>query len=234
MELLKVIFTTLGSIMLLFILTRLIGNKQMSQLTLFDYVNGITIGSIAAEMATDVDGFLAPMLAMIVYALVTLVISVVGCKSMRLRRFFSGEPMILYDNGRFYKRNFMRARIDLSEFLMLSRNNGYFDMEQVQTAVLEPNGRISFLPKSTARPIAAQDFGLPVEQELIFASIIFDGQILYENLRFIGKDEKWLKKTLGEKNAPSVDDIFLATCDLNGKLYFYPRADKGDKRTVLE
>ena len=234
MELLKVIFTTLGSITLLFILTRLIGNKQMSQLTLFDYVNGITIGSIAAEMATDVEGFLAPMLAMVVYALVTLLISVVGCKSMRLRRFFSGEPMILYDNGRFYKRNFMRARIDLSEFLMISRNNGYFDIEQVQTAVLEPNGRISFLPKSMTRPIAAQDVGLPVEQELVFASVIFDGQILYENLKFIGRDEKWLKKTLGEKNAPSVENIFLATCDLNGKLHFYPRADKGNKRTVLE
>lgn len=222
MEFLKVTLTTLGSISLLFILTRLMGNKQMSQLTLFDYINGITIGSIAAEMATDIDGFFMPMISMIIYALITLTISVVGCKSIKLRRFFSGSPLILYDNGKFFKCNFSRAKIDLSEFMMLSRNNGYFDLSQVQTAVLESNGRISFLPKSANRPLAPRDIGIFPEQELIFASVIFDGEILYNNLKFVGKDERWLKKTLGALNAPSVENIFLATCDMTGKLSFYP------------
>ena len=113
--------------------------------------------------------------------------------------------------------------------MMLSRNSGYFDLSQVQTAVLESNGRISFLPKSANRPLAPSDIGVTPEQELIFASVIFDGEILYNNLQFVGKDERWLKKALGALNAPSVENIFLATCDMTGRLNFYPSVkNKGE------
>ena len=105
MEILHIILTSLGSILALFLLTKLIGNRQMSQMSLFDYINGITIGSIAAEMATSLeDDFLKPLTAMIVYALVAVCISLVTCRSMALRKFFNGKPLVLLEHGKLYKK----------------------------------------------------------------------------------------------------------------------------------
>lgn len=105
MELLNIFLASIGSIIALFILTKLIGNKQVSQLSLFDYVNGITIGSIAAEMATSLENdFLKPLTAMVIYASSTIVISYVSCKSEKLRKLFQGSSLILYQNGNLYKK----------------------------------------------------------------------------------------------------------------------------------
>ena len=97
MDLLNIALTSIGSIIVLFLLTKLIGNRQMSELNMFDYINGITIGSIAAEMATSLeDDFLKPLLAMIIYGVVTVLISILANKNIKLRRFFNGKTLILY------------------------------------------------------------------------------------------------------------------------------------------
>lgn len=149
MDLLKIVFLSLGSIIVLFILTKLMGNREMSQLSMFDYVVSITIGSIAAEMSTSLENnFLEPVIAMIVYGIVATAISYFTCKSIKIRRIVSGRGKILYDNGKLYRKNLIRSKLDLNEFLMQCRINGYFNLADIQTAILEPNGRISFLPVS--------------------------------------------------------------------------------------
>ena len=107
MDIIKIITLSLGSLVILFLLTKLMGNREMSQLTMFDYIVGITIGSIAAEMSTSLENnFIEPIVAMIVYGLVTVLISYLTCKSLSIRRFFNGKAKILLDNGKLYRKNF--------------------------------------------------------------------------------------------------------------------------------
>lgn len=127
MDLLKIVALSLGSVIFLFILTKLMGNKEMSQLSMFDYIIGITIGSIAAEMATALESdFMQPLVAMAVYAVVAIIISILSYKSLKFRRISSGDCLILLDNGEIYRDNFKKAKLDLNEFLMQCRINRIF------------------------------------------------------------------------------------------------------------
>lgn len=127
MDLLKIAALSFGSVIFLFILTKLMGNKEMSQLSMFDYIIGITIGSIAAEMATALENdFMQPVVAMAVYAIVSIIISILSYKSLKVRRIISGNSLILLDNGELYRDNLKKAKLDLNEFLMQCRTARIF------------------------------------------------------------------------------------------------------------
>lgn len=127
MDLLKIVALSFGSVIFLFILTKLMGNKEMSQLSMFDYIIGITIGSIAAEMATALENdFMQPVVAMGVYAIVSIIISILSYKSLKVRRIISGNSLILLDNGELYRDNLKKAKLDLNEFLMQCRTARIF------------------------------------------------------------------------------------------------------------
>ena len=127
MDLIKIVALSLGSVIFLFILTKLMGNKEMSQLSMFDYIIGITIGSIAAEMSTALESdFMQPVVAMAVYAVVSIIISILSYKSIKARRIISGTSLILLDNGELYRNNLKKAKLDLNEFLMLCRTSRIF------------------------------------------------------------------------------------------------------------
>lgn len=127
MELLKIVALSFGSLIFLFILTKLMGNKEMSQLSMFDYIIGITIGSIAAEMSTALESdFMQPVVAMVVYAVVSIIISIFSYKSLKFRRIISGNSLILFDNGELYRDNLKKAKLDLNEFLMQCRTARIF------------------------------------------------------------------------------------------------------------
>lgn len=235
MNYLYIFFTSMGSLITLFFLTKLMGNKEMSQLTLFDYVNGITIGSIAAEMATSLeDNFLYPFFAMIIYAFAVILLSISSSKSIKLRRFITGKAMILFDNGKIYKGNLRKARIDLTEMLVQARINGYFDLNDIQTAVLEPNGRLSFLPKSLSKPVTTKDLNLTPEQEKLVVNVIIDGEVLNDNLKFTGNNKIWLQRKLKEKGIHRLKDVFLATCDYKNNLTVYKQIEKPLTRDVFQ
>ena len=183
-EILYIVVLSLGSIIAIFLLTKLMGYRQMSQMSMFDYVNGITMGSIAAEMATSLDtGFEKPLVAMIVYALVSLLLSTVSSKSIKVRRMLEGAPLVLLNNGEIYRHNLRKAKIDVSELLVQCRINGYFDISKLQTAILEGNGKISFLQKATDRPLTPSDVQLSPQQDYMVANVILDGKVMDENLR---------------------------------------------------
>lgn len=145
-DLLKVLGTSVASIVALFLLAKLMGNKQISQLSMFDYIVGITIGSIAAEMATDLESPLRSLLAMVVYGLLAFFISVLTSKSLRARRVITGRPILLMSDGKIYRDNLKRARLDLTEFLALCRVSGYFDLSAISVAIMECSGTLSFCP----------------------------------------------------------------------------------------
>ena len=222
MEILKIIGLSLGSIIVLFILTKIVGQREMSGLSIFDFMIAITIGSIAAEMSTSLeDNFIQPLIAMIIYAIVTLIISFINMKSVKLRPIFSGKTLILYDNGTLFKENFKKAKIDLNEFLSQCRTNGYFNLSDIKTALLEENGKISFLTYSDKRPTNASDFNMKPNEDGIVTNLILDGKIMENNLKELKLDRLWLDETLQEQGITKIDNIFLATYDVNGNLSVY-------------
>lgn len=247
MELLHIAAVSLGSIIVLFILTKILGCRQMSQLSMFDYVNGITIGSIAAEMATSLENdFFKPLSAMVIYAAAALLFSKLSCASICARRLIVGKPVLLYDNGILYFKNMKRANLDLNEFMAQCRVSGYFDLADIKTAILEANGHISFLPKAEARPINLDDFKLKADdtlpaaqavfsptQDWLVSNIVIDGNIMTKNLKHTGHDERWLKNQLKAHGISDIRDVFLATCDTKNTVHVYKKHTAPCKFDVL-
>lgn len=211
----------LGSFVALYLLTKLMGEKQISQMSIFDYITGITIGSIAAEMATELETPQHALTAMVVYGLATYGLSIATKRCLGLRKLVSGRPILLFHNGVLYRQNFAKAHLDLSEFLSLCRLAGYYDLRQVYTAILEHNGNISFIPVSKNRPLTPEDMNLSPEQEQIVTTVIMDGKVIKENLRLTGHDEQWLMDKIKEHGFASPKDIFLGLCDSKGQFAAY-------------
>lgn len=235
MDYLRIAGTSAASITALFIFTKLMGNRQVSQMSMFDYINGITIGSIAAEMATSLeDSFLKPLLAMALYTLAAIGIAYFTMKSRKLRKFFNGKPIILYEQDRLYEKNLRRARLDVNEFLTQCRAAGYFDLANLQVAVLETNGSISFLPKCEQRPVTPQDMGLAPPQDGPVVNLIIDGEILEDNLKHSGKDEKWLNTQLHAQNVSKVKEVLLATCDCRNNLTVFVKGAGSPSGEIFE
>ena len=221
--------TTLGSFASLFLAAKLIGHKQIAQLDFFDYITGITIGSIAAEMATELEEPWKPLAAILIYAGITFLLSVLTNKFPRTRRYLYGAPTILMDHGKLYRENLKKSKLDLNEFLVLCRQQGYFDLTSIQTAIFEFNGKLTILPVSTQRPATPCDMSLAPEQELLFTELIMDGRILENNLRHMGLDLTWLDKQLRQRAISSPKDVFLAVCDKNRKLVIYQNSEDGGR-----
>lgn len=222
MEFLKILGTSLLSLAVLFLLTKLMGNKQISQLTMFDYIIGITIGSIAAELATELENPGQPVEAMAIYGLTAVVISFCSTKSNKFRGIFAGKPVILLQNGVLDKKKLKKARLDVNEFLAMARLAGFFDLSQLQTAVFEQNGDVSFLPRAENRPATPGDMKLPVQPEELQWNVIVDGNVMEGELKAAGKEEKWLREQLTSQGFGGPEKVFLAALDRSGKLTCFP------------
>ncbi|MCM1297100.1 MAG: DUF421 domain-containing protein [Muribaculaceae bacterium] len=230
----KVIITSLVSILVLFLLCRLIGQRQISQMSLFDYINGICIGSIAAEFATNLEEWYRPLTAMVIYGFAAALINLLTCKSLALRKFFNGKPLVLFEDGRLYKGNLYRAKLDINEFLTQCRVAGYFDLSQLGAVVLETNGQLSFLPLAAERPLTPADMQLKPQEETLQINLILDGKILQENLRASGRSEEWLKEQLHSQGIGQVREVFLASCDKQGSFTAYRMLEESVTREIFE
>ena len=222
MEYLKVSLTALLSVGALFFMAKIIGHKQMSQLDFFDYISGITVGSIAAELATELEEPIKPLIALVVYGAIAVLLSKITSVFPKTRKYINGAPTILMDRGKLYRENMKKAKLDLSEFMVLCRQQGYFNLNDIQTAVFEFNGKLSILPISTKRPANPEDLNLSPEPESIQTELIMDGRILDGNLKRMGLEGKWLQKQLTAQGYGDAKEILLALCDDNHQLTLFP------------
>lgn len=222
MEIIKVILTALLSVGALFLIAKVMGHKQISQLDFFDYISGITIGSIAAELATDLEQPMQPLIAIAVYGVVGVLFSKITSLFPKSRKYINGTPTILMNNGKLYRENMKKAKLDLSEFMVMCRQQGYFNLNDIQTAVFEFNGKLSILPISGKRPVNPQDLSLTPPPDSIQTEVIMDGHILDSNLKRKGLETKWLQKQLVAQGYKSPRDIFLALCDEQNQLTVFP------------
>lgn len=209
MEIIKVILTALLSVASLFIITKIMGHKQVAQLDFFDYVSGITIGSIGAELATELEKPYKPLIALAIYGLASLLLNLLAHKIPRTRKYINGTPTILMNDGNLYRKNLKKAKLDLSEFMLLCREQGYFDLDEIQTAIFEHNGKLSILPKAVNRPATPDDLKITAKATHIGVEVIMDGRVMGENLSRMGRDVNWLTKQLMIQGCKDAKEIFL-------------------------
>ncbi|MBQ9960034.1 MAG: DUF421 domain-containing protein [Oscillospiraceae bacterium] len=233
MDYLKTLLCALLSIGALFGFSRLLGRRQIAQMSFFDYVNGITIGSVSAELAVcRGEGWQHMLLAMAVYTAVVAAVSL-GCNRwIALRRFVEGKPIILMERGKLHERNLAAARLDINELLTMARCEGYYDLSQLEAAVWETNGKVSFLPKSEHRPLTPQDASLPVEAASLCAVVVSDGEVMAQCLQSAGYDVQWLQKQLAALGLRTAD-VMLATVDGQGSFTAFAKTGERYVRHVF-
>lgn len=233
-QIIETIVRGLISLITLFLITKLMGKKQISELSLFDYVMGISIGNFAAEITTNMDNqFINGIVAIVLFGVVAYIISKITMKSIKLRRFFMGVPTIIIQNGKLLENGLKKAKIDVNDLLEECRTNGYFDLSEIEFAIMEANGNVSFLPKGENKPLTVKDMNLKAEKQGLCANVIIDGKIMDKNLSNINKNKKWLDNELKVKGK-KYEDILLGTVDINDKLVLYFRNQDEDILNVLE
>ena len=143
-------------------------------------------------------------------------------KFPKSRKYINGSPTIIMDNGKIYKENLKKSKLDLSEFMVLCREQGYFNLNDIQTAIFEHNGKLTVLPVSVNRPVTPKDMNLTPKQEHINTELIMDGHIMDENLKRMGLNTVWLENQLKLQGYKNPKEIFLAVCDSNKELSLFP------------
>jgi len=219
-EALVVFVRAIISFFSLLIFARLLGKEQISQLTFFDYVNGITIGSIAATITTDLSSRAWPhWVGLLTWVALSYLMEIITMKSRYAAKFLEGEPTILIMNGKIMENVMRKMKLRAADVMELLRNRGVFDLNQVDFAILEPNGQLSVLRKPEHLPVTPKDMNIPVQPSGISTELIYDGIIFEENLRQMGKDRKWLMEQLNMHGISSAEEVFYASLNSDGSLY---------------
>lgn len=213
-EVLNVLLQSLGAFAVLFVISKILGKKQVAQLEFSDYVVGISIGSIAATMAIEPDiPFYHFIVAMVIFGGVDLMLTFISRKSNFLKATVKGKPLIIIEDGKLNFKNIKKSKLDLNEIMAQCRNKGYFYIDDISYCIFETSGDFSILPKSKHRPIIAKDLGIPSEEVGLQKEVIIDGKIIEDELEKINKSKDWLNKKLKIKNKKQLRNILLATYD---------------------
>lgn len=232
-EAFKIIPRSVVSLIILFLITKLMGKKQVSELSLFDYVIGISIGNYTAEMVMNFDyQYINGIIAILTFGIISYLVSVLTMKSMSLRRFLIGVPTIIIDEGKISLEAIKKAKLDINDFLEQCRGEGYFDVSEISSAILEVNGKISILPKRDYQIPTLKDLKIKANKEYLSVNVIIDGNLMENNLKNSNKNKAWLDKELEKQGYNGYENILLATIT-NDSLNIFDKDTKTPKK-VLE
>ncbi len=214
----------------LLILCRLLGKTQVSQLTFFEYVSGITLGSLAAELSTNLSLRPWPVfVGLFAWGGFTLLTQLVALKSRWMAKMLDGEPVILVYRGQILEENLRRLRMRESELAELLRSQSVFHFDEVELAILEPRGTLSVLRTADTQPVTPADLGIPASSRGLGIELVVDGEVMDQNLRRLGVNRTWLMAKLKEQGIRSPAEAFLAVVDADGKLYVDRYTDRVPK-----
>lgn len=216
-----IILKTTLAFLILLILARLLGKKQMSQITFFNYVTGITIGSLAANIISSNDNsLLDEIIGLTWWCTLTALLAYATLKSEKLRLLVDGQPVILIKNGIFQKESLKTTRISLENLSMMLREQNIFSIQEVDYAILEPNGKLSVLKKQSQLNLTKGDMKIPILNHIYLPyQIIIDSKIVYQNLNKFGLGIEWLEKQLKAQKIDNLDEVFYAEIQSDGSLY---------------
>ncbi|MFZ5642196.1 MAG: DUF421 domain-containing protein [Bacillota bacterium] len=227
MDFLNIIIRTAVAFILMLILTRILGKKQMSQLTFFNYVAGITFGSIAAAFAVDrsiptMDG----VVSLIAFTAFTFLAGYIGLKSSKARVLIDGEPTIVIKKGKVLEEAMASMRLNMDDLSMLLRKNNIFTFADVEYGIIEPNGQLSVLKRSEQEYTTKKDINLqPQPHKFLPTEIISGGKLLEKNLEELNLSREWLEYELKRANV-TLDQVNYAEVKSDGTIYLDKKADE--------
>ncbi|KUO62029.1 MAG: hypothetical protein APF84_04615 [Gracilibacter sp. BRH_c7a] len=205
--------------LLLIALARIIGRKLLGQLTFFDFVTGITLGTVAGSfVTTEVQGYYV-LLSLAIFTIMVIISGYIALKSMTIRNLIIGEPIILIKNGKIYEDNMRKIRYNQDILMMQLREKDVFDIEEVVDAILEPHGKLSVLKRSKDQPVTLKDLNIFIPNKGLPTELVKEGKILEQNLKKLKLSHEWLFNQLAAKSIQKIEDIFLASLSSEGKLY---------------
>lgn len=219
-ELVLILIRSIVSFLLLMMMARIMGKKQISQLTFFDYCVGITIGSIAATMSVDQNVKIANgLLALLIWGLFPTILALASLKSKWFTKIIDGSPTILIEKGNVLEENMKKTLLSIEELMLLLREKGTFKVSDVEMAILETNGQLSILLKTDQQPVTPTIARITIPQEHSPTILIMDGQLLKKGLKDRGLTEEWLGNEVKKQGATTIKDVFLAQVDSLGNVY---------------
>ena len=213
---------TITAVLVLFILTRLLGKRQVSQLSTFEYITGLSIGNLAAYLSLDTENHWSlGLIAISVWVAFSLAIEWIQLKSKRGRDLIDGKATVLIKNGKILEKNLRKERTTSDELLEMLRRNNVFNIDTVEFAILDTSGELNVLLKKEHQPLTPKDIGLAVTPETAPMTVIMDGKVLADSLKKVGLNENWLNAKLKQLGT-SHEHIYLAQVDSQNKLYLDP------------
>lgn len=228
------ILRAIFAFIVLLVLTRLVGRRQFSQLTFFDFVTGTAIGAMGAIMATNMNVNIWGVFAAFLTFMVLLILNgYAALESRPLRKLLQGEPVVVIHNGKILEGNMGVMRYSMDDLMTGLREKGYFDFTQVEFAVLETDGRLSVLAKSQNRPVTPGDLKVPTKYEGAATELVMDGKIIEPNLAQNNLSKDWLLSQFKSQGVYNVSEVFYAALGTDGKLYIDKKQDTLDKVTDI-
>jgi uncharacterized membrane protein YcaP (DUF421 family) len=219
-EVIIILIRSVIAFIVLLLLTRLMGKRQISHLTFFDYCVGITIGSIAAEMSIEQNvKILNGITSLAVWGLFPVVLAFIGLRSRRFQQLTDGRPSIIIKNGEVLEESMKENQLTIDELMLLLREKSIFKISDIEMAVLETNGELSVMKKTSQQPITAQMLSMVLKQEHAPTLLIIEGQILNKNLSELGFSKEWLIKEIQKQGVSDINEVFLAQVDSNSNLF---------------
>ncbi|MEO3944287.1 DUF421 domain-containing protein [Gorillibacterium sp. CAU 1737] len=216
---LEVTLRTLAAIVILFTLTKLLGKRQISQLTFFEYITGISIGSIAAYISLDLQtDWYVGLIALLVWTFVSVGIEFLQMKSKKARDFLDSKPTVLIKGGKIQEDNLKKERLTTDELMEQLRGKDVFRVADVEFALMEPSGDINVLLKRENQALTPKHLGIQVAPEAEPQAVILDGEIMDEGLTAFCLNRGWLTTEL-EKIGVLPENVFLGQVDAYGQLY---------------
>lgn len=212
---------TILAFFVLLILTRLLGKKQLSNLTFFNYITGITFGNIAASLACDKDiKTIEGLGSLILWTVLSIMVEFISLKSGIIRRVLNGEPTILIKKGKIQQKLMAHMRLSLDDLLTMLRNSNVFSIMDVEYAVIETNGQLSVTKKQELQAVTRQDINIPGSLNYqIPAELIVDGKIVKRNLQEFNISHQWLYQELRKAGINSVSEVLYAELESDGKVF---------------
>jgi uncharacterized membrane protein YcaP (DUF421 family) len=229
-DLLNVILRGIGAYVLALVLSRIMGQKFIAQMTFFDFIVAVTMGSLVANVIMGTKSTtLNATVGIIVISAMAVLTAYLHIKSLTARKLVNSEPSILIHNGTIVEENMKKARMNINELMMKLREKNSFNLADVEFAIMETDGQISVMPKSDKQPLTPSDMNIKVKSTGLTKDIIIDGNIMEENLKDAGLDRKWLDLELQNQNIKDASEVFYAGVDGSGKLFISKKSNGSEE-----
>ncbi len=216
----NIFFRSIISFIGLLVLARLMGRKHLAELTYFDHIVSITIGSIIVAVAVDrsING-IDSIIATTVWAVLPIIVGYISLKNLDFRKIVDSEPLIIIQNGTIIDKNMSKIRYHIGDLLMQLRQKDVFDISEVEFAILEPNGDLSVLKKPQYNTVTTEDLNIATKYKGLMTELIINGQIMRAHLKMINHDIEWLLNQLKLRNITNINEVIFAALQTDGQLY---------------